>query len=283
MDASNSIFSEKLKMLFQDKSELIINFPKWMLSDEKIDAYKNLNRLAIVEIAGRDSVAAAIQAVKNKGFTNLLPTYAYTGTEHGAWSNVEQAVARLRDCLPNTHVHSLVVLGSPAFWQALNGRYVSELICKFRFYTPCIGCHLYLHAVRIPLAHLLGGVPIIAGERERHNGDVKISQIPEAIDRYMGFAKKFDIDLLLPLRRIADGRVVEEIIGLDWRQGKEQLRCSLAGNYRLENGQIGVEMMDAVRFLEEFALDCTKRIVSSYLEGHIPDHTAVAAGVLRNF
>jgi hypothetical protein len=282
MGASTSKLSEKMKTIFRDKPELVINFPEWMLSDEMIDVYRRMERLAIVEIAGRDSVAAAIQAVKNNGFMDLLPTYAYTGTEHGPWSNVEQALERLCDGLSNVRVHGLVVLGSPLFWQAMNGRFISEFMVKFRFYTPCIGCHLYLHAVRIPLARFLGGVPIIAGERERHNGSVKISQIPEAIDCYTSFTEKFGIDLLLPLRHIADGRAIKEIIGLDWRQDKEQLKCSLAGNYRLNNGQIGVEAMGAVRFLEEFALEFTGRIVSSYLKGQIPDHMSVAAGILRS-
>ncbi|MCF8037391.1 MAG: hypothetical protein K9K62_11005, partial [Desulfobacteraceae bacterium] len=47
-------------------------------------------------------------------------------------------------------------------------------------YTPCTGCHLYLHAVRIPLARMLGNVPIIGGERESHSGKVKVNQCAPA-------------------------------------------------------------------------------------------------------
>jgi hypothetical protein len=88
-------------------------------------------------MAGRDSVAAAIVAVQTEGFTDLLPVYAYTGTEYGPWTSVETAVDRLRHRLPRTHVHDLLVLGSPHFWHALNGRFMSELLTIRVLYPVC--------------------------------------------------------------------------------------------------------------------------------------------------
>ncbi len=169
----------RVRDLFLDKPECIINLPEWMISNEQINEFRKQSGLAIIEMAGRDSVAAAIKSVKEEGFTDLLPTYVYTGTEFGSWASVPEAVARMKKQLPaNVKVHDLLVFGSPGFWQALNGRYAGELLNKYGFYTPCIGCHLYLHSTRIPLAVLLGNKPVITGERESHDGRIKINQIP---------------------------------------------------------------------------------------------------------
>jgi hypothetical protein len=134
-----------LSDVFRDKPELIIDFPDWMLSEKQLDTYRNLKHLAILEIAGRDSIAAAIKSVEENGFTDLLPVYVYTGTEFGDWAHVKEAVERLSRRLPDVCVHPLRVMGSPQFWKALNGRFISELIARFGFYSPCPGCHLYLH------------------------------------------------------------------------------------------------------------------------------------------
>jgi hypothetical protein len=53
--------------------------------------------LAIAEIAGRDSVAAAVAAVREHGFDTLLPTIALTGTEIGDFDAPYRAVERLTE------------------------------------------------------------------------------------------------------------------------------------------------------------------------------------------
>jgi len=169
-------FDPRLKELYLNKPECVVNFPDWLLPQQKIREYRAMPRLAVVEIAGRDSVAAAVKSVEEELFTDLLPTYVYTGTEYGPWSSLEKAVERLWRRLPEIRVHDLLVLGSPGFWQALNGRFISELMSRYGFYTPCVACHVYLHSARIPLALTLGKVPIVSGERERHDGAIKVNQ-----------------------------------------------------------------------------------------------------------
>ena len=276
-----SDFASKLKVLYLSKAEIVIDFPEWLLSPEMVDELRAISRLAIVEIAGRDSVAAAVRGAEEESITDLLPTYAYTGTEYGSWSTVDDAVKRLSRRLPEVRIHDLLVIGSPGFWQALNGRFISELVARYGFYVPCVGCHLYLHSVRIPLALMLGGVPIISGERERHNGDSKVNQIPEALDLYQGLAKKFGVQLALPLRHIAEGDRIAELLGFDWPEGKEQLECVLSGNYYPLDGNAVVSATQIKRYLEEFALPCASKIIQSYVEGQVPNHIAIAAQVLK--
>ncbi|MDY6839680.1 MAG: hypothetical protein SWH78_17110 [Thermodesulfobacteriota bacterium] len=276
-----SDFGGSLKGLFLDKPESVINLPAQLLSSQRIKEYRAMSRLAIVEIAGRDSVAAAIRSVAAEGFTDLLPTYVYTATEHGPWAGVEEAVERLARRLPEVRVHDLLVLGSPGFWQALNGRFIGELTSRFGFYTPCIGCHLYLHSVRIPLALTLGKAPIISGERELHDNAIKVNQIPEALDVYQDVARTFGVRLLFPLRYMAEGRSIESILGFRWEGGKEHLGCVLSGNYRSLGGDPAITAPQVQRFLKVFAGPCARRIVEAYIAGRVPNHLEIAAETLQ--
>jgi hypothetical protein len=277
MSASNS----RLKELYLNKPECVIDLPERLLSPEKVDTYRAMSRLAIVEIAGRDSLAAAVKSVEEEGITDLLPTYVYTGTEHGPWESVERAVDRLARRLPQVRVHDMIVLGSPGFWQALNGRFSSELTSMYGFCPPWVGCDLYLHTIRIPLSIMLGEVPIIAGEREKHDGTIKVNQVREALDVYQNLANDFGVRLLLPLRHVVDGASITEILGFEWQAGKEQLGCVLSGNYRELDGSVDATARQVQGYLEEFAEPCAKKIIESYLAGDIPDHLEIAAQVLN--
>jgi len=270
-----------LEAHFRDKPECVIHFPPWLLSSREIDAYRQLRCLAIVEMAGRDSVAAAIRAVQTEGFTDLLPVYAYTGTEYGPWAGVETAVHRLRGRLPGTRIHDLLLLGSPRFWHALNGRFMSELITRYGFYTPCVGCHLYLHAVRFPLALTLKA-PVIAGERERHDGAVKINQTATALNSYQDLATRFEIPLLFPLRHIDDGKEIERILGFDWKQDDEQLGCVLSGNYKSLQNRVNITEEKVAAYLREFASPVVFKIIETYRRNKTPDHRKLALDMFQS-
>ena len=276
-----STYNSRLEELYLNKPECIIDLPEWLLPPEKIETYRGMPRLAIVEIAGRDSVAAAVKSVEEEGFTDLLPTYVYTGTEYGSWESVKRAVDRLTSRLPQVQMHDLVVLGSPGFWHALNGRFISELRSRYGFCTPCVGCHLYLHTIRIPLSTMLGEAPIIVGEREKHDGTIKVNQVSEALDVYQNIANDFGVRLLLPLRHVVEGARITEILGLEWHAGKDQLGCVLSGNYRGLDGSTEATALQVQKYLEEFAEPCANKIIESYVARDIPDHLEIAAQVLN--
>jgi hypothetical protein len=275
-------FDPRLKKIFTDKPECVIDLPESLLPPQKIEEYRAMSGLAIVEIAGRDSIAAAVKSVEGEGFTDLIPTYVYTGTEYGPWESVERAVERLAMRLPEVRVHDLIIFGSPGFWQALNGRFVSELISRYGFYTPCVGCHLYLHSVRIPLSVALGKIPVIAGERERHDGVIKVNQIKEALDVYQDMANHFEVQLLLPLRHVVEGDMITEILGFEWQAGEEQLGCVLSGNYRTLDGSVQGTAGDVQRYLEKFAGPCAKKTLEAYVTGDVPNHIEIAASLLHS-
>jgi len=144
-----------------------------------------------------------------------------------------------------------------------------------------VGCHLYFHTVRIPLSIILGEAPIIAGEREKHDGAIKVNQVSEALDVYQNIANDFGVRLLLPLRHVVEGARITDILGFEWHAGQEQLGCVLSGNYRRLDGGVETTAQQVQRYLAEFAEPCAKKIIGSYVTGDIPDHLEIAARVLK--
>jgi hypothetical protein len=267
--------------LLSRKPELVTTFPEWLLPSTLIAELKNTEWVAIAEIAGRDSVAAVLKATEVHPIKGVLPTIAYTGTEFGDW---ERAIAtsrflaeRLQGC--DVVIFDPVFLGSPRFWWLLCGRYISTLFGRFGFYTPCLGCHLYLHALRIPLARLTGAPYIISGERERHDSRVKLNQVAPALDVYKEFVGRFGVELLLPLRGIHSGKEIERIIGQQWKEGREQLECVLSKNYHDENGIMSYDEEALRQFFGEFAFPITEGVVRAYLEGKSPDFETLANAI----
>lgn len=255
-----------LKIL-ANKPELIIDFPEWMLPESTIDEMRKTEHSAIAEIAGRDSIAAVIRASKILHLKAILPTIAYTGTEYGNWKFPFEKITILKEKLRHSSIkiYNPIILGSPIFWWTLCGRYSTHFFKRFQFYSHCIGCHLYFHAIRIPLAKKLKCKLIIAGERESHDGNIKINQIKPALDAYINFLKKFDIELFLPLRNIKSGKEVESIIGQNWSEGEQQLECVLSKNYQEINGNVSVDVYAIQQFFNEFALKTVEKFIQGYI------------------
>jgi hypothetical protein len=249
------------------RPRMITDFPEWMLPPEMEKRLMETKDLAIAEVAGRDSVAAAIRVARLRPLHAILPTIAYTGTEFGDWRVFLRQVDLMRDLLEplGTKVLSPIVLGDPRFWRELCGSPAWRCFERFGFFSPCVGCHLYFHAVRIPLARRLGISLLISGERESHDGRIKVNQIPEALDAFARFTSRFGLSLILPLRHIRSGQEVQEIVGNDHPEVQEQVQCVLSGNYRDEAGKAPAVGEAVSRFLEEFALPLAEKTVRAYL------------------
>jgi hypothetical protein len=268
----------KLLALLSRKPDLVTSFPDWLLSSAAIDMLKKTAGVALAEIAGRDSVAAVLAAVEEHPIKGVLPTIAYTGTEFGDW---ERGVATSHFVAERLRGHGITVfdpvfIGSPRFWWLRCGRYISMLFSRFGFYTPCLGCHLYLHALRVPLARLTGALYIISGERERHDGRIKINQVPSALDAYTAFVGRFEVEFLLPLRSIHSGEAIERIVGQEWEEGGGQLECVLSKNYQDRNGLVTYDEAAIRRFFKEFAFPLADGVVRAYLKGEGPDFDTLA-------
>ena len=259
---------KRLLTIFANKPDLIVDFPDWMLPDLTVNEVRDSQNVAIAEIAGRDSIAAVIRACETRMIKAIVPTIAYTGTEYGSWTIPFEKIKILRDKMQsrNIKVFEPIVIGSPKFWWALCGRYATHLSERFNFYSHCVGCHLYFHAIRIPLAKILQVNLVIGGERELHDGKIKINQIKAALDAYQSFYSKFNLELFLPLQHIASGKEIEAIIGLPWDEGQQQLECVLSKNYQESDNSVILNEDAIKRFLDEFAFKKTEEVIESYLE-----------------
>ena len=253
--------------IISTKPELVNEFPRWMLSENMERELRRTEGLAIVEIAGRDSIAAVLEATREKDLKALLPTIAYTGTEFGNWEVLFKKASMLKEELfpKGVKVFDPLLLGAPSFWWRLCGRYATHLFKRFGFYSPCVGCHLYLHALRIPLARKVDCGVVIGGERELHEERIKINQIGIALDAYVSFAEKFGIELLLPLRHVRKSKDIELIISKHWEEGDKQLECVLSKNYQEIDGRVVCPESDIKRFFDEFALKEAEDIVKGFL------------------
>jgi len=260
----------ELLEILANKPELVTDFPDWMVSDKTIQKIREAGNVAIAEIAGRDSIAAVIRACRIRNIKAVVPTIAFTGTEYGNWKVPFKKAELMKERLEqsNIRVFNVIVLGSPRFWWKLCGRYSTDLFKKYGYYTPCTGCHLYFHAVRIPLAKLLHCNIIIGGERESHDGKVKVNQTGIALDAYSELLRRFDIELFLPLRDVKSGKEIEEILGHNWNEGEEQLACVLSKNYQDKEGKVIFDETALSIYFHEFALKAAEDEIRSYLSHH---------------
>lgn len=235
---------------------------------------------AIASLAGRDSVAAIVQAVRERGFTTIVPTSVATGTEYGSLDEVEAALTYTRDALgPDVEVLDVVRFGSPQMWAALNGRFASEVRERYGMGSPCLSCHLYVHLARVPLALDLGGLPIITGERDTHDGAIKLSQTIDSIDAEVRVLARAGIELLVPVRAYSHAQVDELVPG--WNPGERQLSCVHSGNYRRIDGTTDYDREAHRRYVEEFYEAAGNAIIDAWLSGdRDPDYADLVREVI---
>jgi len=249
------------------KPDLIADFPDWMLPQSTINEMRETEHCAVAEIAGRDSIAAVLRACKLRTIRAIVPTVAYTGTEYGNWAITFEKIHILKDRLQkdNIRVCDPVVIGSPKFWWKLCGRYTTHFTKKYGFYSHCVGCHFYFHAVRIPLAKKIHSTLVIGGERESHNGKLKVNQIRVSLDAYQSFLKKFGIELFLPIRHLKSGDEIASIINMPWDEGDQQLECVLSKNYLEADGSVSFREEAIVKYFDEFAFQTAEETIIKYL------------------
>lgn len=231
----------------------------------------------LVEVAGRDSVGAAVMLAREEGLRRLLPTIAYTGTEFGDLDSLFINVERMRRLLEpeGALVEEPVVVGSPRWWNAVIGRVNTVLSRRYGPWHICIGCHMYLHALRVPLCWSTGTTRLVAGERLGHGGRIKVNQTSIAVEAYRSVLGRFGIRLELPLLDVDDEGLVKSLVG-EWEEGREQPSCALSGNYLDRKGGVELDEEALRAYLTEYLVPVTERILARMREdGKVDYHEAV--------
>lgn len=236
---------------------------------------------AVVEIAGRDSIAAALAY---KPAARMVPTIVYTGTEFGDPSILLDNVAFLQDGLRGrAELLEPVILGSPRWWAAVNGRPLGALQEAYGNPFVCVGCHMYLHAVRVLLALRLGVSVIVSGERELHRGRIKYNQSPGALDAYVEMAARYGVELAQPLRSLDDEEELARLTGA-WPEGGRQRGCVLSGNESPPGSGRAAAPPEPPPglegYLRDYLLTVTFRLIEGCLEGREVDALEAAGNML---
>lgn len=239
---------------------------------------------AVIEIAGGDSFAAAAAYASEARPAEIVPTYVHTGTEYGDFSIIERHVSLLRDDLKSrfgTVVAPLEISFEPELWRSLNGRYMTLTRERFGYFSPCIGCHLYLHLMRLPIAARENARVIVAGEREAHASGVKINQTAALLDAYSEIIASAGFELIMPVRT---ARTREELLAAApwlWEEGGEQMKCVLSGNYRDAKGKPMLPGASVeAEYIKNFLIPAGKALAKTILAGG-SDYDAVISGILE--
>ncbi|NTU70687.1 MAG: hypothetical protein HGB10_02535 [Coriobacteriia bacterium] len=260
------------------------------LGADRISMLRALPGLAIGAIAGRDSVAAIVSAVRSEGFSAVLPTSVATGTEYGDPDAPLSAVTLLRDTLADeVEVLDPLRIGAPELWAALNGRFAAEIADRFGVSSPCLACHLYVHLARVPLSWALGCAPIITGERDTHDGRIKLSQTDASIDAETRVVASAGIELLTPLRHASGDEIAQLAPG--WALGGSALSCVHSGNYVRADGTVDYDTRGYARYLEEFFEPAGRAVVTAWRASGLnntakasapqtPDYVGIVRGIL---
>lgn len=258
--------------------------PEYALTMIGLDSVSVTGRpsLAVTAIAGRDSIAAAVVAVRDHGIRTLLPMSVATGTEYGDEEAPARATAVLAQLLEGrAQVLPHVRVGSPRLWAALNGRYATVIRERFRMHNPCLACHLYVHLARVPMAKLLGGVPVVTGERETHGGRTKLSQTSLSIDAETRVLARAGIQLLNPIRKIRDAEEIHAIVGSAWDGRARELRCVHSGNYTAADGTVvAYDELAYARYIRGFFEPAGAAIIDAWRDTSEPNYEAIVGALL---
>jgi len=227
-----------------------------LLPEGAVEALAGAAMPAVAEIAGADSLVAVVAAAR-QGVDVVLPVIAPTPGEYGDVGILLDNVRRLAGFLTGRcRILAPVITHDFPFWRALSGRYIAQAVRRFGFFSPCVGCHLYLHAVRLPMAIACGVGRVISGERLRHGEKVKINQSRPAVAAYRALMRRFGVLMDLPLLNQADDlRVLDEADGQFDRAA--QLGCVFSGNYLGQDGRPLISQEAVARYYSGFGLEAT--------------------------
>jgi hypothetical protein len=262
-----------LKIL-SEKPDTFCFLPESILPVEQIETLIKIPRLVMGEICGIESIEAMRHALDRKSVDAFLPTIVYTGTEYGYWKTILSKLNTFKKTVEKIlRIYCLdpILLGAPALWWALNGRFVHELNSRFKFYSPCLGCRLYCYAVRVPLCKKLECAEIVHGGIHAENNRVTINSSEEVMYYSRTLLSNFGINL-------SHTMTVEEnkdrTCKADSASSEEDNVCACCvfkDNYQLLRGYLH-EIPNNNKYFEQFALPATAKIVSRVLAGKKTDY-----------
>lgn len=180
-------------------------------------------KICTAALAGRDSVAAVLKTIRSREFSAIVPIIISVPIEYGDHGLRLETVKKLRKYSEeqfdqyNSIVTHPIIVNDVGLWGKINsGSNLLEIQKKYNAYTPCIGCHLYVHAIRCHLSKDLGLKYVISGDRKSHSDIIKLNQLSNVLDTFQSFVKEaYDTILSFPLKDIKNAKDIDDILKLD--------------------------------------------------------------------
>jgi len=269
--------------LFAEKPDRFGQVAGTVMTAAAIEELKRIPDLGLCEIAAFSDQNTLCEALKARRPKAVVPTICYRGTEYGQWDTMGASIVHFKKLAEKElgiFVAEPVILGSPKFWWALNGRFCSELRERFGFYSPCCGCRVYAFALHVPIYKALNARFIVANGGCRWDCRAAAHASEQARRYYQTLMSSFGVDLLYAgaLPHI-QGRHQGPRDPLATGDFANQLECIFKDNSSAGNGPVNIPG-GLARYFESFAIPAAAKIISRALGDHQPDYLQEAADTL---
>ncbi len=218
-----------------------------------IDKFDNSDDTYIAEIAGKDSIAAVLEATQKFNINNLLGIGIFHRMLYGNWKEpIENFdfIKKNKEILGIKNTY-FIYLDIKTLFDQLIMRNMAIVQKYFQYWSPCPPCHLLFHMIRIPIAKNYKITNFITGERKAHDEKIKINQTSKILSLYKDILEKEGINLIQPLKDISNDQEILNKLGSNWN-APESFKCSCSSNYYDEDGIIPFEYENIKDSIEKF-------------------------------
>ena len=256
--------------IIAEKPDGFKKIPYNILPLNQIEELKKIPRLVIGEVAGVDSMLVLYESLKHIKVDAVMLMSAYTGTGYGEqkslWKNL-QALKRAIEKTHNVYCSEPVVVGAPEFWGALNGRFIQDLLARFKFYCPCFGCRLFLFALKVPLCKELNINTVVSGNIKRDGGRGFLNESNIVTYYCANLLSSFGIKLVYSMIDKDTDTEVKNILHINTPEEWEDCYpCIFRKNYQLLH-DMWKEPSNLNQFFERFLIPAVAKIISKVLSG----------------
>ncbi|MCP4762759.1 MAG: hypothetical protein GY870_13350 [archaeon] len=215
---------------------------------------KPISNSYIAEIAGKDSIAAIIQAIEDQKIESVIGIGIY---HRGFYGNIDEPVENyslFQNFLVTDHLISypIIYLNISDLFERLIIKNSAIIQKYFKYFNPCPACHLLFHMMRIPVAQHYNIRYIITGERIYHGNIQKLNQHGEILSKYKKYLEKHQINLIQPLLDIQKDEEIYQLLGKQWNPNILPCKCMFSKNYYDEDGEIPFDLKNIISSLENF-------------------------------
>jgi hypothetical protein len=254
-----------------------------LFPQDYIEELKKIPRLVLGHVSGIESMVVLYASLTHIKADALVLMSAYTGTGYGEQKTLWKDLQALKSAIEKTrriYCVGPIVIGAPQFWRALNGRFVQELISRYRFYCPCFGCRLYLCALTIPLCKALNIETVASGNISGRGGGGSIFATNTANYYCAHLLSSFGIKLMYNIVNEETAQKVKTEMNIKTINEEDDcFPCVFQNNCRMLD-TTWKEPPHLNLYFERFLIPATAKIISKVLSGRDFDYCDEVADVL---